>query len=378
MSRALRAANLLGMSRPQLGRRLSRHEASKFLLTTVAPALIQPEEADRLIDYIVDESVLFREATVERMTTNEKDIRFIDISGGVLRQATCGTVRETVTISNTNKCLRTISVDAEFYLCDDDMEDGLTGAQLESQVIRMTADQVSNEAENWGLMANTDGSYLSNANTSPVVVNNAVMGLRDGWYRQLQHGNLVDAASLDAGDRTLSFNKLRCLKTRMPTKYRTNMAAHRIYMASNMADNDYFGLHQGRPTDLGDAAHQGPFRLLSGTTPIVPVPMLPTDIQACGCGSLPDNGTFMFDTEPSNLVLGIERNITFERERVAREHRTWFIWTFRFDVLLFNEEASAMMDCMQLDDCGPGTCTPVALGTRCNTCLDSGSGGEPS
>lgn len=380
MPAALRARNLTGLSRPQLGRKLTKYEAQKFLLTTVAPALIQPEEADRLIDFVVDESVLFNEATVERMETNEKDIRFIDISGGILRQATCAptnrsNVTESVSISNTNKCLRTISVDAKFFLCDDDVEDGLTGAQLETQVLRMAADQFANEAEFWSLMSNADASYSTGVN-SPVQVNANVLHLRDGWYRQLQQGHIIDAASIDGGDRTLSFNKLNCLKTAVPTRFRRNPAARRIYMASDMLERDFATIHQGRETTLGDQHHVGPIEPRHLLTPIVPVPLLPTDVTNCGCGSLPANGTFMFDTMPDELVLGIERNITFERERWATDHLTWFIWTFRWDALVFNEDATSLMDCMQLTSCA-STCAPAALSAVCNACLDTGSGGEP-
>ena len=215
------------------------------------------------------------------------------------------------------------------------------------------------------------------AATSPTVVNAAVLHSRDGWYRQLQQGHIIDAGTMDGGDRTLTFNKLNCLKTAMPTKYRRNPAALRIYMPSDMAERDFAGIHQGRQTDLGDIAHTGPLELIHLLTPIVPVPLLPTDVQNCGCGSLDAaNGTFMFITEPSNLVLGIERNITFERERRACEHRTWFIWTFRWDALVFNEDQTGLVDCMQLDSCGT-TCTPAALLAKCNPCIDTGSGGEP-
>ena len=376
----LSAASLLHMNRPQIGRPLNKEEQAKFLLTTVAPALIQPEEADRLIDYVVKQSVLFEQASVARMTTNEKDIRFIDISGGVLRQAVCGTdPDESVTISNTNKCLRTVSLDAMFYLCDDDLEDGLTGAALESQVMRMTADQIANELELWALMANTDASYSTNAATSPVVVNNGVLHLRDGWYRQLQQGHLIDALTANgAGSRLLNFRMLRCLRTRVPAKYRRNMAQFRIYMPVNMVDNDFIGLHEARQTDLGDRAYIEDFPLRSGITPIVPVPLMPTDIELCGCASLPAaTGAFTFISDPSNLVLGMQRNITFERERVAREHRTWFIWTIRVDALVFNEDATAIVDCMNLADCGD-ECVPTALFSKCGVCLDTGTGGEPS
>jgi hypothetical protein len=367
------------MSGDQIGRRLTKAQQAKFLLTSVAPAIIQPEEANRLIDFVIDQSQLLGEATVERMTTNEKDIRYIDMPGGILREATCGAdAVESVTITNTNKCLRTVSLDALFYLCDDDLEDGLTGAQLEQQVLRMAGDQIANELDFMSLMWNADSSYSTNAATSPAVVNANVLHLRDGWYRQLQHGNILDAGSIDA-DRSLSFNKLNCLKTTMPTKFRTNPAAQRIYMATDMAERDFISLHQGRETNLGDSSYMGDLQLRHGLTPIVPLALLPTDIQNCGCGSLDEaNGTFMFITEPANLIAGIERNITFERERVAREHRTWFIWTWRADVTLFNEDATALMDCMQLTVCGPGACDPAELLSKCNACLDLGSGGEPT
>ncbi|MDH3729579.1 MAG: hypothetical protein OES13_00435 [Acidimicrobiia bacterium] len=317
------------------------------------------------------------------MTTNEKDIRYIDISGGILRQATCAptdrsAVVESVSISNTNKCLRTISVDAKFFMCDDDIEDNLTGAQLESQVLRMAADQIANEAEFWSLMANANGSYSTDAATSPVEVNDAVLHLREGWYRQLQHGNIVDAASVDGGNTTLSFNKLNCLKTAIPTKHRQNPAAHRIYMPSDMLERDFATLHQGRETTLGDTHHTGPIEARHLLTPITPVPLMPTDVTHGGCGSLPDgNGAFMFQTEPSNMILGIQRQITFERERWATDKLTWFIWTFRWDVLIFNEDATALVDSMTLTSCGD-PCGPAPLADTCNQCLEIGSGGEPA
>ena len=379
MPGAMSAAQLLELNRPTVGRPLSIDEQKKFLLTSVAPAIIQPEEADRLIDYIVEETVLFQEATVDRMDTNEKDIRFLDISGSVLQQTTCGgTVTESVTISNTNKCLRTISVDAKFYLCDDDLEDGLTGAQLEQQVMRMTAETIANEMEFWALMANADASYSTDA-ASVLQMDNGVLHLRDGWYRQLQQGHPIDGQNVASdADNTLSFTKLNCLKTAIPTKFRRNPGALRIYMPLDMLERDFAALHQGRETNLGDQHYVGPIEAIHLLTPIVGVPLMPTDITNCGCASLVNgNGTFMFETEPNNMVVGIQRDVTFERERVAREHRTWFIWTVRFDALIFNEDQTSIVDCMSLSDCGTVTCSPTALANRCNACIDTGSGGEP-
>ena len=368
-----RVTNLLdlGRSTPGVGRRLTKQEGIKFLLTSSAPAITQPEEADEIIDYVINISDFLQDITVERMSTNEKEIRFLDMDGGVLRQIVCGSdCAESVDISNTNKCLRTVALDAKFYLCDTDIEDNMLGAELERKVIRMLGDTMANEIEFFALMGNVNGSY-----TKPSIIANSVLNLRDGFYRQLQFGNILDANSVDVGDRTLTFHKLNCLQRAIPEKYSDSPEQMRIYMPRNMWF-DYAERHQGRETVLGDSAHLGPLEARHLTTPIRPLRLLPTDVRNCGCGSLPTStGTFIFEGNPKNFVWGIQRDIQFERWREACAHRTWFIFSLRMDFLLLNEDATSMVDCMTLIPCGTSACTPAALATKCNQCLDLGSGG---
>lgn len=382
MPAALSAAHLLNnMGSRQRGRLLTKADQIKFLLSNVAPATIQPEEADQLIDYVIDESVLLDEASMTMMDTNERDIRFLQLSGGILRLADCSTgdaCTESASVTNTNKCLSTVDIDVAFFLCDNDLMDNITGAQFQDQIMRMTADAMANELELFALMANMNGSYTTNAATSPAVVNNAVMAATEGWYRWLQQGNIIDAASVGAGQggvqRALDFAKLNCLVTAVPTRFRRNPGAMRIYMPSDMKDRDWVALHQGRQTDLGDTAYLGATPQRHGESPIVGVPLLPTDIQNCGCTSLPTaTGTFMFFTEPGNMVWGVQQDITFTTWR-ACNHRTWLTWKIRADAIIFNEEATSLMDCMQLSSCGTGACAPDALTSTCNACLNLGSG----
>lgn len=380
--RTARAHNLLGQAKTQTGQRLTKDQQLKFFMNSSAPALIQPEEADRFIDYVVDESLLFKIATVERMETNEKEIRFIDINGGILRQMACGSgegqaqthnATGSVDITNTNKCLRTISLDAKVFLCDTDLEDNITGAQFETQLLRMMADQAANELEILALMSNAAGPVYNHPE-----VDSTVMHLRDGWYRQLQFGNIINAGNMssEVGDRSLTYEKLRCLLRGIPTKFRRNPAAINLFIPAD-GWYDFAELMQNRQTAGGDEAICRDVCETFMRSPIVPVPLIPTDIEVCGCGSVPGGGgTFMFATEPSNLVLGIERNMTFERERWATNHLTWFIQTIRVDFLVLNEDATSLMDCMQLAPCGTGVCAPTGLDAHCNTCIDLGSGGE--
>jgi hypothetical protein len=365
------AHNMLSIPTVMDGRPLSKYEARKFILRNSAQALIQPKETDRLIDYTRDESVMFRQVTIQRMDTNEEEIRFLELTGGVLRLATCNAPEtESVDIQNNNKCLKTISLDAKFYLCDDDIQDGLTGAQLEDQIMTMTGTAMANEGEILAWMGNTNGVY-----SNPAVIDSSVLHARDMWYRQLQQGHLLNANSFAPEDRTISTHKLSCMIRAIPTKYRGTPEAQRFYMPADM-EEDWAELIQARETpNLGDANIVGPTTLRYHRRPIVPVPLIPTNIATCGCDSLPPtaDGTFVVLTDPKNLVVGIEKNITFERWRYGPRHLTWFIWTFRMDAIVFNEDETSLLDCAALNDCGD-TCVadPLPAG-RCFSCIDDGS-----
>ena len=223
--------SLLGAPEIAEGRPLSKYDQIKFLMRDSAPCLFQPEEAETLLDYVVDESKLLRMMTLEPMDTNEQTIRFLGLPGGVLRLAVCNAgCNESVTINNTNKCLSTTSIDAMFYLCDDELQDNLTGAQIEQQLNRMVGDAINNELELFGIMGNTNGSYSAEVSPpAPARVVDEVMHARDNIYRQLQQGHVVNAQSLPGGG-VLTFHALNCLSRALPTKFRTNPERRRIFM----------------------------------------------------------------------------------------------------------------------------------------------------
>lgn len=362
------AHNMLSIPTVMSGRPMDKYEARKFLLRTSNAALIQPKEADRLIDYTRDLSTMFRQVTIQRMDTNEEDIRFIELTGPVLRLATCNQAEtESVSIANSAKCLKTISLDAKFFLCDDDLQDGLTGAQLEDQILTMAGTAMANEGEILAWMGNTNGVY-----SNPDVIDSTVLHQRDMWYRQLQQGHLLNANSFAPEDRTISKNKLRCMIRAIPVKFRDNPEQQKFFMPSDMEEDWAAVLEDREDEGLGSQNILGPTTLRYHRRQIVPVPLIPTNIATCGCDSLPPtaDGTFVVLTDPKNLVIGIEKNITFERWRYGPRHLTWFIWTFRMDALVFNEDETALLDCAALDDCGDFCVADPLPDGRCFACLE--------
>lgn len=341
-----RAGALLGVSS-----RAPDDRYRKAVMSASAPTIIQEQEADRLIDLIVDESKLWQMATVERMETNQKVVRYIDLTQGIIRPRECGTATDSGSITASACHLSTVDLVVSFPICDDTLNKNIEGAALEAHILGMTAKVMANELELLALMANTDGSY------STSFLNAATISLFDGWYKQLQAGHVIDAGNAtDTSGRALHICKLSDLRKQLPTKWKRDPSKLKIFMPTNMGD-DFDVIIGGRQTPMGDRMLTGDIPRQWGKSMIEEIPLLPTDLTNCSSGSFaPANGTFMFMTDPKNLVLGILLSMEYERWREGNAHRTWHIWRISFDAKICVPDATALYDCMTIGPCSDLYC----------------------
>lgn len=321
----------------------------KAIQSSSAPSIIQPEEADRLIDYIVDESVLWSMARVVRMTTSEKWVRKIDIRKGMLRPDECGSYVDTGGMSATGFKLMARKMKAVIPICDDMLDDNLTGEQLEKQILRMVGEQLGNELEIMALMANTDHSY------NHADVDTTVFHAFDGWYKQLRGGHVVTPTFPNCCLDICHFGQMM---KQLPTKFRKNKKALRYFMADDVFQ-DWADILQKRGTALGDKVITGQAPAAWMTTPMQEVALLPTDLpNACGHYEDGQAGTFMFLTDPKNLLLGIQYDMEYERERDGKNSRTFHIFRIAFDAGIENLDATVLLDHLTTrDECCVETST---------------------
>jgi hypothetical protein len=328
----------------------------KSVTQASAPSIIQPQEADRLIDLIVDQSTLWPMARVIRMNTNEQRVRFVDLTAGVLQPATCGTQTDTASITASVCTLRTVELRASVPVCDNVLEDNIEGPAFEAHFLQMMAKAISNELELWALMSNTSGVYHS------PYLNAATEILIDGWYQQMQSGHVLDAVptSPDTNGRYLHVCKLAEMENAMPDKYMMNPSQLRFFMPRKMI-TDYKSIVAARPTPLGDSQFTGKVPMSWGDIGIQQVTLLPTDMAHCSGGSFggASDGTFMFLTDPQNLILGIQRQITYERWRDGSRAQTWHVWSIRADAQICVPDATVLYDCMAAGSCNDVHCTPA-------------------
>jgi hypothetical protein len=335
---SVRARSLLGIDPG------SKVDFLKAITTASAPTLIQPKEAERLIDYIIDESKLWKLARVVPLEKRDEWLREIRLTNGMLRPSTCGHCDDTVDVEGVNKQWNAKWMDAVAIICDDMLKTNLEGEDLEEHVLRMVAEQIGNELELIALMASTALNYTN------AMVNNAAMQLFDGWYEQLKASHVIDA-NLAVDGRCLSICKFGEMMKQMPTKYRKNKEKLRYFQPSDMFQ-DYLDILAHRGTPLGDAIITGKMPAAYGVTGIEDVPLMPTNMTNCISGSIQAaNGTFMFLTDPKNLGLGIHLEMKYERERQACNHRTLHIYTIAADFMVINTDAAVLYDCMQICEC---------------------------
>lgn len=323
----------------------------KAITTASAPTIIQTTEAERLIDLIVDQSKLWQQATVIRMDRCSQTVRFIDLTAGILRPKVCGTPHDTASITATACELNTVELVVQFPICDDVLDCNIDGVALEAHILEMATKVMANELEIWALMSNTDGSY-----NSPFL-DDSVEHLIDGWYQQLQTGHVLNAAAAtDTSGCAIHPCKFTDLLKALPTKWRMDPGSLRFYMPSNML-LDWYTHISARGTPLGDSVLTGCATPSWGCVPIVDIPLLPTDLTSCNFGSFAAaDRTFMFLTDPKNLILGIQKDITYERWREGNANRTWHQWKIRVDAQICVPDATALYDCMCIGDCAELYC----------------------
>lgn len=365
-------------------------------------------EADRFIDYVIDQSVLLKSARVERMNNATKKIDKLGIGDRVLKPAIAVTdPGETVGISVNQIMLRAQEMIAVARISDDTLEDNIEGDDFIDHLMRMIAAKVSNDLE----IAYTFG----NKRESAVEIDD----LFDGWLKLARAGHILDATQDQ--DRYLSIPKLSKAFKTLPNKYKINAAAMR-YIASPNLIQDYVDLLGARPTIGGDAALRGMAPLQFGDTPFAKMGLMPENLPCptgiktvlsadsaagdqnfkvdsvdglaiggrialgnqdsasyevltisavgtVGAGGtgvstaekaayvhqaadevnlVDEDATPLLFTQALNLIVGIHRDIRVETQRWARLRATDFVLTLRSDVQLENPDAVVVYDYLKV------------------------------
>jgi len=371
-----------------------------------APASLSKEEADKFIDYVVDQSFLKSNARVERMNAPTKTIAKVGIGQSILKPAKSAVdPGNTVSITTDQLTLETKEIIAIAEISDDTLEDNIEGDAFVDHLMRMIAAQAANELEYMCLY----GKRIANPNTATHInqlVNGWITSARERGHKlNARDNSLFTDAYIEPSKFSRTFKAL-------PSKYKGNKQALRFLLADDIYQdyNDYLG---ARSVSTADPYLLGVGNLTYSNIKLQTVSLLPTDrpvaviggvsttltnaptagantftvadatgitagmtlaldlnggyeeivtVASVNTNTITIEGTLFFDhlsgtpvtevtpdgsdillTDYRNLIFGIQRDIKWETERHPRKRSTSFVMTLRVDTQVENEDALVLL-----------------------------------
>lgn len=290
--------------------------------------LLQPEQANMFIDFIQEQPTILRQARVERMNAPTKRINRMGFASRIMRAARNGTTDNSgpygdpgaLDAGGNDRYLRAADrsapttrqieltskeIMAEVHIPYEVLEDNIEGESLESHIMRQIAERAAVDMEDWCLNADTASAddYLA---------------LTDGFLKQAT-SNVVDNTSAGISPDLFEAGLLT-----LPQRYLRVIGNLRNYIT--VQDNIRYRANVAkRATGYGDSALTQDGQLVAYGVPVEAAPLMPVA-----------TGLFTF---PSNMIFGIQRQITVETDKDIRSREIVIVLTARVDCLFDEEEA---------------------------------------
>ena len=220
----------------------AKQTINKSVITSnsfTAPESLSHEEADRFIDYMVDQSFMKKNARIERMNAPTKSIAKIGIGKNILKPGKAAVdPGNTVGITTDQLTLETKEIIAIAEISDDSLEDNIEGDAFVDHLMRMIASQASNELDYMCMY----GKRITQPNDAT-----SINQLVNGWLTiAAESGHILDArdsALFGNTDGFITPDKLSRIVKTMPNKYRVNKQQLRFYTPDDIYQdyNDYLG-----------------------------------------------------------------------------------------------------------------------------------------
>ena len=259
---------------------------------------LNAEQSDKFITYLRDLSVMAKDARQIPMKSRKRDINKIGIGARASVPATEGqdpAVRKEPNFSKVT--LDTVEIMTPFEITYDVFEDNIEKENLEDSIIKLFATQIAMDHEELYIMGDQGSS-------------DTFLALLDGW-RKLANTGGHQYLHGGAGVTTAVLAKLL---DDMPEKYLRDYNDLRFYVSPKF-EHTYKRLLGQRPTPVGDKFLLENAAVTYAGIPLVRVPIIPSNLsKTIGSTSFTDL-TFVILTLRKNLVTGVHRSMTMERDR---------------------------------------------------------------
>lgn len=295
------------------------NEVTTSVVGNGSGGLLNAEQANRFIDFVVDQSNLMRNSRVVRMRTPTMDIDKVSVGTRLMRKATEATDDgSNAAVTFTKVSLSSVKLRLDWEVSTESLEDNIEGASLEDHLAQIMARQTANDLDD----------LLINGNTSS---NNALLKALNGFVKLA----LTGATVVDEGGNNISRATYDRVLRNMPTKYLQRRNELRFFTGAGVVQDTSFSLQNpnsataatsGAPapgSTFGEQAFMnGAIRANGGPgatglapygIPLVEIPLMPETVAGDYSAAAGNHG-YVELTFPNNKVIGLHRDITVYRQ----------------------------------------------------------------
>jgi HK97 family phage major capsid protein len=302
-----------------------------------ASGILRPEQARRFIDYVWDGTVLAKDGRRVTMRANTMELEKVNVGERVIRAAAQGVGDYTNTGATFSKVeLTTKKIRLDWEVTAEALEDNVEGAALEDHLVRLMTNAFANDIED--LAINGDGSTGN------------FLSIMDGFVNRAKTNGDANEAVVTVTDNAWTPEVMQEIILAMPRKFRALKNNLKFY-----AGTDAFqGIVKNNGT-LADAIAEAFAGQVSGTeanaqsyldgvgqtfggartTRVLGIDVMEVPYYPEGYVDL---------TFPSNRIWGFQRDITVNREYVAKKDTIEYTVFVRFGIQWEEEDAIAFAD----------------------------------
>ena len=301
--------------------------------------ILRPEQARRFIDYVWDATVLAQDGRKVTMKANTMELEKVNVGERVIRaaaQAEGSYTNAGATFSKVELTTKKIRLDWE--VSAEGLEDNVEGGALEDHLVRLMTNAFANDIEDLAINGTGDSG------------DGAFLGIMEGFINKVQTNGDAHESAVTVSDNQWTTDVMQNIILAMPRKYRALKNNLKFY-----AGTDAFqGIVKNNGT-LADAIAEA-FSPVAAGTPANRQAYLDGNAQTFGGArttrvlgvdvqEVPYYPAGYVDlTFPQNRVWGFQRDITVNREYVAKKDTIEYTVFVRFGVQWEEEDAVAFAD----------------------------------
>jgi hypothetical protein len=288
---------------------------------------LNPEQSEKFIVYLHDMSVMAKDARQIPMKAKKRDVNKLGVGQRASVPAVEGQdpgVRKKPTFSKVT--LDCVEIMTPFEITYDVFEDNIMGENLEDEIIKLFASQIASDHEELYIMGDK-----ASADT--------YLALLDGWRKIAK----TDGHLYEHGGAGVSTDVLGELLDRLPEKFFRDYQDLRFYVSPKF-EHGYKRLLGQRPTPVGDRFLLAESQASYAGIPLVRVPLIPSDLQEDIGGTPHTNLTFVILTPRKNLITGIHRQMTLEKDKNIFARLRQYAFTSRIACAFEEPDAVAVAE----------------------------------